>query len=106
MKVLSPQTVPVEIFLNPSYVIARFMESKIAYKTVQNPKMFFTLKRIKEKNIEEETQIHIRFNGTDTWNNNKTETLDIDIYISMTEMKKIIPLLSENEQKKLFEEKP
>src|SRR3989304_2050205 len=73
-----------EIWLKPRYAIARFMKKKIAFKTNEFQPMIFTLKIIKEKLIEEEIQLHLRFKGKDFWNN-LDDDLDIDIYIPVKE---------------------
>lgn len=77
MKQLSPQ-ISDEVWVTTRYAIARFMSSKKAYKT--NNDIVLTFKRIKEKNLPEQIQVHLRFNGTDTYDNSK-DTLDVDFYI-------------------------
>jgi len=77
-----------EIWLKPRYAIARFMKKKIAFKTNEFQPMIFTLKIIKEKLIEEEIQLHLRFKGKDFWNN-LDDDLDIDIYIPVKEFEKV-----------------
>jgi len=83
MKKLSEQTGS-EIWVNPRYAIARFMLSKAAFKTAERQPMIFTLKPIKEKFVEPEVQLHLRFEGKDLWNK-LADTLDIDVYIPLSE---------------------
>lgn len=84
MKKLSLQTGD-EVRFNVDYIICRFMKSKKAYKTPQNPKdVWFTMKPVKEKNVPEEIQIHLRFNGRDYWYNEE-DIIDIDVYVNKEE---------------------
>jgi hypothetical protein len=72
-----------EVFIQPNYAIAKFMKSGILVKTAQNQKMFFTFKPIKEIDLPEQIQMHIRF---DSVNN---DVLDIDVYIPVAEFLKL-----------------
>ena len=87
MKKLSP-VVSKEVWLNPNYAIARFMGSKRAYKTKQDQKMICTVKIVNEKNLPLEAHVHLRFEGTDTWFNEK-DTLDLDLYVPLSEWSKL-----------------
>ena len=77
-----------EIWLKPSYAIARFKRHKAAFKTFENQKMILTVKPIQEKNLDPEIQIHLRFVGRDLWDG-KEGILDIDFYIPLTEWQKL-----------------
>ena len=86
-KSLSPQ-IGDEVWLKPSYAIARFMGAKVAFKTRQDDAMICTIKPIKEGTLPPQVQIHLRFTGNDLWEGLR-ETLDIDIYVPLTEWEKI-----------------
>jgi hypothetical protein len=95
-----------ELWLKPRYAILRFMKNKSAFKTEEFPSMIFTLKPIKEINIEEEIQLHIRFDGKDLWNGLQ-DVIDVDVYIPVEEFLKVASMFSEkkdmNGQKSLFD---
>ncbi len=86
MKSLSPQTGN-EVWLKPSYAIARFMGAKTAFKTEQDDAMICTIKPIKERGVSPQIHFHLRFNGTDHWKGLK-DCLDIDVYIPLEEWEK------------------
>jgi hypothetical protein len=88
MKKLS-EKISKEVWFNPSYAIARFMESKKAFKTEQDQPMLATAKIIREEGILPQLQLHFRFKGKDKWNK-LNETLDFDIYIPLKEVKKLV----------------
>ena len=87
MKMLSPQ-ISKEKWLNPNYAILRFMKSKKAYKTKENQNMICTFKIVKEPNLAFEVQVHLRFEGNDSWFNEK-DTVDLDLYIPLLEWNKL-----------------
>jgi hypothetical protein len=94
MKELSPMESN-EVWLNPRYAMARFMVSKVAFKTLDNSNnTLMTAKIVQEKNLPKELQLHIRLNGKDYWNNHE-DTLDIDIYIEKHNIEKLLSLLQE-----------
>ncbi|MBK5093192.1 MAG: hypothetical protein JJE48_06725 [Actinobacteria bacterium] len=88
MKKLSPRTGD-EVWIKPDYAIARFMGSKVAFKTVGDSGMICTAKPIQERNREPQVQLHVRFIGTDVWKGVK-DTVDIDVYIPLDEWDKLI----------------
>ena len=72
-----------EIMINPRYAIARFMNSKIAFKNKDDDKkVLFTIKKVKEEGIPEEIQFHIRIEGRDFWSN-KPDIVDVDFYVDL-----------------------
>ena len=79
MKKLSDKTGK-EVWINPRYLILRFMKSRKAFKIREFEKTIFTMKPVKEDNIEEQIHIHLRFNGKDLWNN-LDDVIDLDVYI-------------------------
>jgi len=86
------QRIGYEVFLRPSYVIARFMKSKVAFKTSQDQPMLCTIKPITEKGIGDQVQIHLRFEGKDLLNK-LDDVLDVDVYIPIEEWKKVVRLV-------------
>lgn len=70
-----------EIRLDVDYVICRFMKNKKAYKTTQNPKLWFTIKGVQEVNLPPQVQLHLRFSGRDEWNE-EDDVVDLDLYVN------------------------
>lgn len=65
------------------------MEKKLAFKINQNQSgTLFTIKKIQEKGLHPQYQFHIRFNGIDKWYNKK-DTIDIDLYLSESEVERL-----------------
>jgi len=85
-----------EYVFSIDYGIARFLESKNAWRTTKElaKNNLISFKPILEQNLAPQMQIHIRFYGSDTLGmNNDTlrdEVLDIDVYIQLTEFMSII----------------
>jgi len=72
-----------EIMINPRYAIARFMNSKVAFKNRDDDrKVLFSIKRVKEEGIPEEIQFHIRIEGRDEWSG-KSDIVDVDFYVDI-----------------------
>lgn len=91
-KQLPPMTAK-EVWLSPDYIIARFMNTKTAYKTAQHPKgVILTIKPIQEQGLPEQIQVHLRFKGRDHWNGDKEQEIDIDIYIDKVEWLKVLKI--------------
>ena len=84
-----PKPIGDEIWVNPRYAIARFMGSKVAYKTKDDQPMIFTLKPIEEKGIGKQVQMHLRFEGEDRWNH-REDTVDVDAYLPLSECEKMV----------------
>ena len=84
-----------EIFIKPRYVNARFMKSKVAFKSIDNSeKALMTAKFVEEKNCPIELQIHVRLDGRDYFNK-MDDLLDVDIYIEKEKLQEFIALINE-----------
>jgi len=102
MKIL-PKRTSDEIFLDIDYVICRFMNSKIAYKTNQNQRgTLFTIKKVQEKGIHPQYHFHMRFDGKDKIFD-KEDTIDLDFYITEQQFAKLISLIKNPNQNILTE---
>jgi len=98
MKELPPK-ISQEIFLNVDYCILRMNKHVETYKIDQKqPHTFFTFKQIQEKNLPKQHHIHLRFNGKDDFSDCK-DTIDIDIYIPINELSKLIPIIPKENEK-------
>lgn len=93
MKKLS-ESVSKEVWIKPSYAIARFMKSKKAFKTEQDQPMICTGKFIKEVNVPIQLQLHLRFDCKDHYDGEK-EVFDLDLYIPVDEVEGIVNLFNE-----------
>lgn len=85
-----PKIIRREVFLKVDYIICRFKQSKEAYKITQRiTKTFFTIKKVNGIDTHEnQYHFHIRFHGKDKWKN-KSDIIDIDLYIPTEELKKL-----------------
>lgn len=93
-----PKLLSKELFFNIDYVICRFMHKKRAYKTSQNQsKVIFTIKKVKEVNLEPQYHLHLRFNGKDLWYND-SDSIDVDFYIHEKEFTKILSIIDEEKE--------
>ena len=69
------------------------MQKKKAYKSSQNQSnVIFTVKKIKEDNLEPQYHLHLRFNGKDLWYND-SDSIDVDFYIHEKEFTKILSII-------------
>lgn len=76
-----------EIWIKNNYAIAKFMNDKNeVIKTTQDQKIIFTIKAVKECNIDKQLQFHIRFNDSRFIE----KILDVDIYAPLSELDNII----------------
>jgi hypothetical protein len=88
-----PRPTSREAMLKIAYAIARFMDSKRAYKTEQNPNdVLFTIKRVTTPGLGEQIQLHLRFKGFDRLYGG-SDTLDVDLYVPAGEWMKVHPAL-------------
>jgi hypothetical protein len=93
-----PDRLGEELFLKIDYVICRFMKQKKAYKTSQNQSnVIFTVKKVKEENLEPQYHLHLRFNGRDVWFNDN-DSIDVDFYINEKEFTKILSIIDKKEE--------
>lgn len=84
MKVL-PERVGREVFLPVDYLILRLLKGKAAFKTKQGAKgTLFSVKKVKEKNLPVQYQLHVRFEGKDFWSGAE-DVIDFDVYIDAEE---------------------
>jgi len=83
-----PPKVGGEALLQIDYAIARFMGSKKAYKTEQNPSgVIFSMKRIRDERVGHQVHLHLRFSGRDRVYAGE-DVLDIDVYVPVEEWAK------------------
>jgi hypothetical protein len=84
-----PRLLSREALLKIDYAIARFMDSKRAYRTEQNPEgTIFSIKRVDGGTLGSQVQLHLRFKGRDRIFGG-TDTLDIDAYVRVEEWAKV-----------------
>jgi len=86
-KKLSPQTSK-EVWMKIDYAIARFMKSKLFFRTNS---ALFTFKKVKEGTLHEQIQIHLRIIGRNE--KGEQDDIDFDVYASIPEFNKLKELL-------------
>jgi len=91
-----PERVGVEVFLPVDYLILRLMKRKTAFKTKQGARTtLFTVKKVHEKNLPEQYQLHFRFEGKDFWSGAE-DVVDFDVYVDAKEFEeKLLDQLSD-----------